>query len=68
MKDAENYNQTIFYIAMQMMKENIDIMGEKCIQDHSEEKMKKRKKVIQKRKKLGSSVMEDCLMLNFLDV
>ena len=53
---------------MQMMKENIDIMGEKCIQNHSEEKMKKRKKVIQKRKKLESSVMEDCLMLNFLDV
>ena len=52
---------------MQMMKENKDIVGEKCIQDHSE-KMKKRKNVIQKRKKLGSSIMEDCLMLNFLDV
>ena len=36
MKNVENDDVTVFRIAKQMRKENKEIVGKKCIRDHSE--------------------------------
>ena len=62
LKDVENDTQTVFRTAKEMKKENKDIVCERRILGNSGKLVYS----LEEKKKLGSSIIKDCLMLNFL--